>query len=78
LPSDVGAALAGHLAKREQGSDERSVFLRRRAPRGGVSVSGIQRIVNASLVRAGLPAGNCHRLRHTAATQIRFVGRICG
>ncbi len=70
LPPDIGAALACHLSDRTQGIKERSIFLRERAPRRGYCTGGIQRIVDACLKRTGLPPGNSHRLRHTAATLI--------
>ncbi len=70
LPPDVGTALARHLSDRGNGAEERTVFLRERAPRRGFCVGGIQVIVSACFKRAGFSRGNCHQLRHTAATQI--------
>lgn len=74
LPADVGGALARFLSDRTPGTKERAVFLRQMAPHRGLKVGGIQSIVNGCLRRAGLPPGNSHRLRHTAATQILRCG----
>jgi site-specific recombinase XerD len=77
LPPDVGAALARYLADRSQADKERAVFLRRQAPRGAISVQGVQRVVAKCFARAELPYAGTHRLRHTAATaMLRHGGKL--
>lgn len=75
LPSDVGEALAGYLrGGRPAGGACRRVFLRSRAPSGGLAPDGIMEIVRRACVRAGLPEAGAHRLRHSAATAMLQAG----
>jgi integrase/recombinase XerD len=74
LPADVGAALAGYLRWRRPGDEQRQVFLRVRAPRAPLTTRGVCSVMRNACTRAGLPAAGAHRLRHSAATEIRRVG----
>lgn len=70
LPRDVGRALAAYLRHSRPGVSTRSLFLRSRAPYGGVRSSTIVAVAQRALRRAGVLAGGAHLLRHTAATQL--------
>jgi site-specific recombinase XerC len=74
LPVDVGAALAGHLQQRLPGDSERHVFGRVRAPRASLTTRGVCSVMRNACARAGLAPVGAHRLRHTAATEIRRAG----
>lgn len=74
LPVDVGAALADHLQQRLSGDSQRHVFLRVRAPRAPLTTRGVCSVMRNACVRAGLAPVGAHRLRHSAATQIRRAG----
>jgi integrase/recombinase XerD len=75
LPSDVGEALAGYLrGGRAAGAPGRRVFLRSRAPGGGLSAGGIKAIVRQACRRAGIAPAGAHRLRHSAATGMLRAG----
>ena len=70
LPEDVGKALAAYLRQRRSKAACRNVFVRARAPEGGVSSRAVQGIVRSASQRAGLAPMGSHRLRHTAATSM--------
>lgn len=74
LPKDVGAALALYIESGRGPSESRRVFLRRIAPRVGLSgPSAIGYVVRQAMVRAGLqrpPRVAAHLLRHSLATQM--------
>ena len=74
LPTDVGAALADHLRLRRPGDVERHVFLRVRAPRAPLTTRGVCSLMRNACTRAGLDPTGAHRLRHSAATEIRRAG----
>ena len=74
LPADVGKALATYLLKSRPATRARYVFLGVRAPHDPLRASAISAIARAALKRAGLPASNPHRLRHTAATGMLHAG----
>jgi site-specific recombinase XerD len=77
LPVDVGQALAEHLRLegfRGRMGGERHVFVRVRAPRGGLTNHGVCSVVHNACDRANLPRIGAHRLRHNAATAIRRAG----
>ncbi len=74
LPADVGDALAGYLRHGRPQTTAREVFLSVRAPHSPLGSSGIGALVCRVMKRAGLPAPNAHRLRHTAATEMLRVG----
>ena len=78
LPMDVGAALADHLRLRARGEVERHVFLRVRAPRAPLTLRGVCSVMRNACTRAGLDPTGAHRLRHTAATEIRRAGGPMG
>jgi len=50
------------------------VFLRARAPIGGLGRCGVSHIVRRASTRAGIPAIGAHRLRHTAACRMVTAG----
>jgi integrase/recombinase XerD len=81
LPADVGQALAEHLRQdgfRGRMGDDRHVFVRIRAPHGGLTNHGVCSVVHHACDRAKLPRVGAHRLRHAAATAIRRAGAPLG
>lgn len=74
LPVDVGRAVAAYLRRGRPASPGRSLFMRVRAPRRGLTAAGIGTIVAAAAQKAGLPPMRSHRLRHTAATEMLRSG----
>ena len=73
LPTDVGAAIAAYLQHGRPQSSSRRVFLRARAPIGGLrGPSAIGSIVRHALTRAGVqaPTTGAHQFRHALATQM--------
>ena len=75
LPADAGQAIAAYLRDgRPAGAVDRSVFIRARAPRCGLTAGGVTQAVAAAAGRAGLGTIYAHRLRHTAATAILAGG----
>ena len=75
LPADVGQAIAAYLRDgRPASAVDRSVFIRARAPRCGLTAGGVTQAVAAAAVRAGLGTIHAHRLRHTAATAMLAGG----
>ncbi|MDQ6744975.1 MAG: site-specific integrase [Actinomycetota bacterium] len=75
LPADVGATLAGWLARgRPRRESSVFVFTRLRAPHGGLSAGAVSQIVRRACRRAGLSLVGAHRLRHTAATEMLRAG----
>lgn len=75
LPADAGDAIAAYLQHgRPAGALERSVFIRARAPRCGLTAGGVTQAVAAAAGRAGLGTIYAHRLRHTAATAMLAAG----
>jgi len=74
LPVDVGKAIVGYLERGRRRCEQRSVFLRVRAPLVGLGPRGVSAVVHDACVRAGLPPIGAHRLRHTAATAMLRAG----
>jgi site-specific recombinase XerD len=74
LPVDVGAAIADYCRNGRRGGGSRSLFLSSLAPWGPLSPSGVGQVVARACTRAGLPVVGAHRLRHTAATEMRAAG----
>jgi integrase/recombinase XerD len=75
LPADAGQAIAAYLRDgRPAGAVDRSVFIRARAPRYGLTAGGVTQAVAAAAGRAGLGTIYAHRLRHTAATAMLAGG----
>jgi integrase/recombinase XerD len=75
LPADAGQAIAAYLRDgRPAGAVDRSVFIRARAPRCGLTAGGVTQAVAAAAQRAGLGTIYAHRLRHTAATAMLAGG----
>jgi site-specific recombinase XerD len=74
LPEDVGCALVEHLRDRTPDGASRSVFLRSRPPRIGLTGKGISSVIAHLACRAGLGTVHAHRLRHSAATAVLAGG----
>jgi integrase/recombinase XerD len=74
LPDDVGQALVGYLRRARPSTPDRSLFVRLRAPRTGLSSSAVSGVVVAAGARAGVSVTGAHQLRHTAATQMLSAG----
>jgi integrase/recombinase XerD len=74
LPVDVGEAIADYCRNGRRGGGSRSLFLSSLAPWGPLSPSGVGQVVARACARAGLPVVGAHRLRHTAATEMRAAG----
>ena len=75
LPADVGEAVAAYLRRgRPANTEDRSVFVRIKAPNRGLSSAGVTQVVAAAGRRAGLGTIYAHRLRHTAATETLRAG----
>ena len=73
LPQDVGQALVAYVRVRGR-APTRGLFLRVRAPRGGLSVAGIKAIVAQACRRARVAPIGPHRLRHAVATAMLRQG----
>ncbi|MGH3487797.1 MAG: tyrosine-type recombinase/integrase [Actinopolymorphaceae bacterium] len=73
LPVDVGQALESWLRLRPPALD-RAVFVRTRAPRQMMTVSGISGVIARLSGLAGIDPIHAHRLRHTAATDVLAAG----
>jgi site-specific recombinase XerD len=75
LPADVGAAITAYLRRgRPVTAEDRSVFVRVRAPHQALTTGGVTNIVFAAAQRVGLGPMHAHRLRHTAATEMLRAG----
>jgi site-specific recombinase XerD len=76
LPADAGEAIAAYLAdgRPEPLENGRRVFLRVRAPHGGLTSGGVTQAVFAAGQRAGIGPVYAHRLRHSAATGMLAAG----
>lgn len=74
LPVDVGEAIAGYCRNGRRNGGARALFLSSTAPWSGLSPSGVGQVVARACTRAGLPVVGAHRLRHTAATEMRAAG----
>lgn len=74
LPVDVGEAVVGYLERGRRRCEQRSLFLRVRAPLVGLGPRGVSAVVHDACVRVGLPPIGAHRLRHTAATAMLRAG----
>jgi len=75
LPSDVGEAIVDYLREgRPATAQDRSLFVRVRAPHHGLTTGGVTQVVLSAARRAGLGQIRAHRLRHTAATGMLRAG----
>jgi site-specific recombinase XerD len=76
LPADAGEAIAAYLrdGRPEPFERTRAVFLRLRAPHGGLTPTGVSQAVLAAGQRAGIQGVHAHRLRHSAATGMLRAG----
>jgi integrase/recombinase XerD len=72
LPHDVGEAIVAYLrrGRAQNPAASRKLFLRVKAPHGGLAPGGVRGVVHDACVRVGLPEIGAHRLRHTAATEM--------
>lgn len=73
LPIDVGQVLEAWLRVRPSALD-RAVFVRTRAPRQMMTVSGISGVIARLSGLAGIDPLYAHRLRHTAAMDVLAAG----
>ena len=55
-------------------AQDRSLFVRVKAPHRGLTSGGITQVVVSAAERAGLGQIHAHRLRHTAATEMLRAG----
>jgi site-specific recombinase XerD len=76
LPADVGEAIAAYLrdGRPEPFEAARQVFLRARAPHGGLTSGGVTQAVFGAGQRAGIGPVFAHQLRHSAATGMLAAG----
>jgi integrase/recombinase XerD len=74
VPVDVGEAIADYCREGRRNGGCRSLFLSSLAPWDGLSPGGVSQVVARACERAGLPRVGAHRLRHTAATEMRAAG----
>ncbi len=74
IPDDVGEAIVGYLRRGRGADDQRSLFLRVRAPRGPLTAAAVKRVVSSAGLRAGLPGCSPHRLRHSTAVALLASG----
>ena len=75
LPVDVGEAIVDYLADgRPATAQDRSLFVRVKAPHRGLTSGGVTQVVVSRGRRAGLGQIHAHRLRHTAATEMLSAG----
>lgn len=72
VPADVGQALVAWLRIRPEDAQDRAVFVRLRAPVRRLSSAGISDITVHLAERAGLGVMHAHRLRHTAAMNVKM------
>lgn len=75
LPVDVGEAVTSYLRDGRPGTaQDRSLFVRVKAPHRGLTTGGITQVVVSAAKRSGLGQIHAHRLRHTAATEMLRAG----
>jgi site-specific recombinase XerD len=75
LPVEIGEAITSYLRDGRPGSaQDRSLFVRVKAPHHGLTTGGVTQVVVSAARRAGLGQIHAHRLRHTAATQMLRAG----
>jgi site-specific recombinase XerD len=77
LPADAGQAVARYLRRDRQPCACRRVFIRGRAPMGGICRTNIAAIVRRAIDKAGVdaPHKGAHVLRHSLATTMLRAGR---
>lgn len=74
LPVDVGEAVTAYVVNGRPHSHCRRLFMRARAPLGGVTSGAVKAAVRSACQRAGVTPAGAHRLRHTAATEMLRAG----
>ncbi|NJL29917.1 MAG: tyrosine-type recombinase/integrase [Thermoanaerobaculia bacterium] len=75
LTPAVAQALVEYLREERPSSDCAHVFLRHRPPHVRLSPMAISDVVEARMVRCGLPPRGSHTLRHTFATRLLQAGQ---
>lgn len=71
LPVDTGEALEAYIRHERPQTSSGAVFVRHQAPHDKpLGVDGIRCVVRDAFVRAGIPHGRSHSLRHTLACRI--------
>jgi site-specific recombinase XerD len=75
-PSFFATVAAYMNTERPAGTATDRLFVALKGPRRGepLSIDGLDEIISAARVRAGLAAGTCHELRHTCLTRLREAG----
>jgi integrase/recombinase XerD len=74
LPVDVGTVLADYCQRGRPRGGCRALFLQVRAPYAALSPSAVSHVVIRACLRAGVPPAGSHRLRHSAASEMRRAG----
>lgn len=74
LPTDVGEAVSEYLLEGRPRVVSRRLFMRVRAPFGGLSSEAVKAVVRDACDRAGMERFAAHRLRHTLATEMLRAG----
>jgi integrase/recombinase XerD len=74
LPKDVGGAVVGYITGGRPSIGHRELFLRSRAPIGGLSANAVSLVVRHACRRAGLAPVGAHALRHSTAREMLRVG----
>jgi integrase/recombinase XerD len=69
-------AVGNYLHAERPGTDTDRLFVALKGPRRGqpLSAEGVDEILTAARVRAGLQHATCHELRHTCLTRLREAG----
>jgi site-specific recombinase XerD len=75
-PSFFATVAAYMNTERPANAPTDRLFVVLKGPRRGqpLSIEGLDEIISAARVRAGLAAGTCHELRHTCLTRLREAG----
>jgi integrase/recombinase XerD len=75
LPDDVGRAVVSYLQRRPHSAQDRTVFVRVKAPHQRLTAEAVSERVCAAGKRAGLGEQvRAHRLRHATATRLLEAG----
>jgi integrase/recombinase XerC len=71
LPVETGQALEAYIRHERPQTNSGAVFVRHHAPHDkSLGVDGIRAVVRDAFIRAGIPHGRSHSLRHTLACRI--------
>ena len=74
LPAATGKAIAAYLKHERPKTDNRTVFMRRLAPRAAIGPDAVRKTIRQAYARAGLPHTRSHLLRHTMASRLLAGG----